>query len=385
MKPSNFPFFVLIILSFFLLGNFYVCYRGIQALPSNIWIKASAIVISVFFASSYFLSRVLEKTNFQSLHQITYWVGAVWMAALLYFFLIVLFIDFVRLVNIGFHFLPNKNSDNYLIIKHISLGLAIILVVVMLVYGKWNAAHPKLTRLDLSVSKYAGAIKELNIVMVSDIHLGSLFGKEKVQNMVNKVNQLKPDVIILAGDILDEAQNPILRENIGAPLKLLNASLGVFAVTGNHEYIGGINRAVRYIESLNIKLLRDTTLFINNSFYLAGREDKDISRFTHNNRKSLEEILKGTDHHYPLILIDHQPFNLNQAVENDVDLQLSGHTHNGQFWPFNLITKRVYEVSYGYKLKGNTHVYVSSGYGTWGPPFRIGSVPEFVQIKLKFI
>jgi len=326
----------------------------------------------------------LEKTSLFTLHQITYWVGTLWMAALLYFFIIVLLIDITRLINLGLHFLPEKNTLNYLYLKRIVLGTSVTLVFIILTYGKWNAAHPRLKHLELSISKQAGTTKELNIVMISDIHLGSLFGKEKVKTMVDRIINLNPDIVFLVGDILDEAQHSIFHDNTGEPLKLLHAPLGIYAVTGNHEYIGGVSTAVRYLESLNIKLLRDTAELINKSFYVIGREDKDISRFTNNIRKPLNELVKDINHNLPLILLDHQPLALNQAVENGIDFQLSGHTHSGQFWPFTILINKIYEVSWGYKLKGQTHVYVSSGYGTWGPPIRIGNKPEIVQIQMSF-
>jgi predicted MPP superfamily phosphohydrolase len=384
MKLSNIPAYVLIVLSIYLLGNFYVCLRGIQALPANVYIKAVAIGISVILAVSYFLARALERTGLHGLHQFTYWVGSIWMAALLYFFLIVLLVDIVRLINWGFHFLPDSDTLSYIYLKRIVFGSAIVLVAVLLIYGKWNASHPRIKRLDLSIAKQAGTMKELNIAMVSDIHLGSLFGKNKVKQMVDRINALHPDIIFLVGDMLDEAQAPIFRDNIGEPLELLNAPMGVYAVTGNHEYIGGIVRAVKYIKSLHINLLRDTAILIDNSFYVAGREDKDMGRFTDKIRKPLNDIVKDVNRSLPLILLDHQPVALNQAAENGVDIQLSGHTHHGQFWPFNLIINKIYEVSWGYKLKGNTHIYVSSGYGTWGPPIRIASTPEIVYVKLRF-
>jgi hypothetical protein len=234
----------------------------------------------------------------------------------------------------------------------------------------------------LSIHKSSGEKNEITIAMVSDIHLGTLLGKTRVNDMVEKINGLKPDLVLFAGDVLDEVQTPIFRNNVGGPIKNLHAPLGVYGITGNHEYIGGINRSVPYLESLNIKLLRDTVLLIGNKFYLAGRDDKDMTRFNGKKRKTLHEILTGVDHQLPIILMDHQPFHLEEAVENGVDLQLSGHTHHGQFWPLNLITQKVYEVSWGYKKKGNTQVYVSCGYGYWGPPVRIGNTPEIVLIKL---
>lgn len=384
MKLSNIPPYVLIVFGIYMLGNYYVCLRGIQAMPSNAYIRTVAIIISVVLALSYFLARVLEKTSLHGLHQFTYWLGSIWMAALLYFFLIVLLVDIVRLLNLGFHFLPTPGTIAYIYLKRIVFSSSLLLVTSMLVYGKWNASHPHLKQLDITIDKQAGSMKELNLVMVSDIHLGSLFGKTKVQSLVDRINSLHPDIVFLVGDMLDEAQSPILRENIGEPLRNLNATLGVYAVTGNHEYIGSASRAVKYLESLNVKFLRDTVIFLNNAFYVAGREDKDISRFSDKTRKPLAEAITGVNKSFPLILLDHQPAGLNQAVENGIDLQLSGHTHYGQFWPFNLLIKRIYEVPWGYKRKENTHIYVSSGYGTWGPPFRIGSTPEYVNIRLHF-
>jgi len=125
-------------------------------------------------------------------------------------------------------------------------------------------------------------------------------------------------------------------------------------------------------------------LVVKNSFTIVGREDRSYNRGSARRRKSLEELMKGVDRSLPVILMDHQPFALEEAVSHSVDLQLSGHTHHGQLWPFNFITKRVYELSWGYLKKGATHIYVSCGVGTWGPPVRTGNRPEIVNIKLSF-
>ena len=130
--------------------------------------------------------------------------------------------------------------------------------------------------------------------------------------------------------------------------------------------------------------MRDTSLLIDQRFYLVGRDDRDKSRFTGKKRKELGELMQHVDLSRPVILMDHQPFNLEKARELGVDLQVSGHTHHGQLWPFNYITNAIYELSYGYKQIGQTHFYVSTGFGTWGPPVRLGNRPEIVQIKLIF-
>jgi uncharacterized protein len=383
MKLS-FLIFIAVFIIVYSLVNYYVVNKGFQVLPANLWVKITYVVVFVFLAYGYLMSRVLERTDFNYLHHIFYWVGSYWMAALVYLLMAAVVFDILGLTNFIFHFLPAKGSLSYLHYKQIYFSVAFTATILLLLYGSWNAANARLKTIELAVHKKADNLKTLNIVMVSDIHLGSLFGKQKVNHMVNRINSLHPDLVLLVGDLLDEAQNPIFKDQTGEPLKMLQAPFGVYGVTGNHEYIGGINRAVHYIESLNVKLIRDTSILIKNSFYLAGREDRDINRFSAKGRKSLNEVVQTVDHKLPVILMDHQPFGLNQAVENGVDLQLSGHTHHGQFWPINWITNKIYEVSWGYKQKGNTHIYVSSGYGTWGPPIRIGNHPEIVNIKLSF-
>jgi predicted MPP superfamily phosphohydrolase len=133
-----------------------------------------------------------------------------------------------------------------------------------------------------------------------------------------------------------------------------------------------------------ITVLRDSNVLVNNSFYLFGREDRMIRRVTNKSRKSLPELLATIDTNIPIIVMDHQPFDLEQTAKYKIDLQLSGHTHNGQIWPLNYIAEKIYEISWGYLKKSDTHFYVSCGVGTWGPPVRSGNRPEIVNIKLRF-
>ena len=183
---------------------------------------------------------------------------------------------------------------------------------------------------------------------------------------------------------MDEDIKPVIRRNIGETLRELKSPLGTYAITGNHEYIGGVKEAVKYLKEHGIIMLQDTFVLVDNKYWLVGREDRDKSRFTGQQRKPLEELMRGLDLSRPVIILDHQPFNLDRATQLGADLQLSGHTHHGQLWPFNYITKAIYELSWGYKKIGDTHFYVSSGFGSWGPPIRLGNIPEIVQINLHF-
>jgi predicted MPP superfamily phosphohydrolase len=168
-------------------------------------------------------------------------------------------------------------------------------------------------------------------------------------------------------------------------LKKFSAPLGIHAIPGNHEYIGGhLGEFSEYLRDAGIDIHVDRADLIAGSFYLIGRDDRSGMRFSGSPRKALFELTSGLDPALPLILMDHQPYLLEEAEKEGIDLQVSGHTHKGQIWPGSLITKRIYELDYGYLLKGKSHFIVSSGFGTWGPPIRIGNRPEIVMIKVKF-
>jgi uncharacterized protein len=220
--------------------------------------------------------------------------------------------------------------------------------------------------------------------MVSDIHMGSLTPKNRITRMAGKINSLNPDIIVLAGDMLDEDVGPVIKRDLGSALKNLSAPLGVYGITGNHEYIGGVDEAAKYLTDHGIELIRDSVVRINDSFYLAGREDLSIETFAGKKRKSVEDLLKLAGDDLPVILMDHQPFNLDRSAAAGADLQLSGHTHHGQLWPLNFITRSIFPISRGHGEVNGMQVYVSNGIGTWGPPMRLGSRPEIVNLKIKF-
>ena len=138
------------------------------------------------------------------------------------------------------------------------------------------------------------------------------------------------------------------------------------------------------MEKHGIKILRDSAALIDNSFYIIGREDREKTAFTQTPRKSVEDLLEPLDKQKPIVLLDHQPYHLELAERAGVDFQISGHTHHGQLWPFGYITQKIFEVSRGYKQKGNSHFYVSTGFGTWGPPVRLGNRPEILEFTLVF-
>jgi uncharacterized protein len=287
------------------------------------------------------------------------------------------------LIHHFFPFYPEAIKQNYEQAKYI-IGAGIIgCVGLILLVGHINAISPRIRTLDISIAKKAPGLKGLNVVMVSDIHLGHIVGRHRFDQIVEKINGLNPDLVLLPGDIVDEDLAPVIKQNLGEALKAIRARFGVFGATGNHEYIGDVSKSCPYIVEHGITMLRDKSVKIGDAFFLLGREDRSCVR-ANIQRKSLHELMASIDKSLPVILMDHQPFGLEEAENEGVDLQVSGHTHNGQLWPINYIVIAIYRLAWGYTKIGSTHYYVSDGVGTWGPPVRIASKPEIVQLRLKF-
>ena len=298
---------------------------------------------------------------------------------MLYFFLTVVLLDVIRAANWGFNFLPYFN--NYSSVKLITLGVVTGIVILIIIGGYINTRTLKIETLNLEIPARNSSLKELNAVLISDIHLSSINGDGFANDIVKKINVLHPDIVFVGGDLVDDKAAVLREKGIGFSFKDIKAPMGVYGITGNHEYINGVDSSVNYMKELNVIVLRDSSITINNGFVLIGREDRSRGL---KRRKPLKELVESSEKNLPVILMDHTPFQLEEAMENGVDLQLSGHTHHGQMFPINLITSKIYELSQGYKKKGKTQYYVSSGVGTWGPPVRTGSRSEIVNLKIKF-
>ena len=364
--------------------NFYVFLRGWQVISAYPVLKSVYAVLFVIIAYGYVLAKVLYKYLHPLAYDILLGVGAIWFAFLAYFILSLLLIDIVRLFYGWFHFFPSIITNNYETAKRFTAIIVIALVGLIVFLGNLNKRNIEIRTLEISIPKGNSKLDELNIVMASDIHLSPIDGERLLVKIVDKMNSLNPDIILLAGDIVDDKAKVLDERGIGESFRKLKSKYGVYSINGNHEFINGVDSCVRYAEKFGIKFLRDGYELIDSSFYVIGREDSSMPQFTGKQRKSLEEIVKNIPANYPKILLDHTPFKLEQAQQNKIDLQLSGHTHHGQIWPANIVTSMIYEISWGYKKKENVHYYVSSGAGTWGPPVRTGSSSEIVNIRIKF-
>ena len=364
--------------------NYYIFIRGWQALHTLPALKPFYAVFFIIIAYGYVIAKVLYKYLHPLAYDIILGAGAIWFAFLVYFILSLLGLDLIRLLEHFFHFLPKFIYDDYEQTKKITAIVIIVLVSMIVFLGNLNKRDITIKTLALTLPKGSGKLNELNIVMASDLHLAPIDGERLLARIIDKINSLNPDIVLLAGDIVDDKAEILEQRKIGESFRKLNPKYGIFTINGNHEFINGVEASVRYAEQLGMKVLRDEYIIIDSSFYIIGREDVAMRQFTGKERKTLEAIISSIDSGYPKILLDHTPVRLEQAEKNGIDLQFSGHTHHGQIWPGNIITNMIYEVSWGYLKKGNTHYYVSSGAGTWGPPVRTGSKSEIVNIKIKF-
>ncbi len=384
MKPAQVIIFFTVFFTIYGLTNYYILLRGWQAFPATSQWRSTYVIVFLVLAFSFIAGRILERIWISPLSDVLVWTGSFWIGAMLYFFLAAVLLDILRLLNFLVPVYPSWVRENYGIAKQRAAIASCIAVFTILIAGHINALIPRLKILSFTIAKRTDDLKSLTIVVASDIHLGTMVGRNRLDRYVEKINALNADLVLLPGDIVDEDLAPVIRENFGESLRNIRARYGVVAITGNHEYIGGAEAACRYLTQHGIRVLRDEVMRLDGGVVLVGREDRSISQFAGKRRKALGDLLAGIDRSYPIILLDHQPFHLEEGANSGVDLQLSGHTHHGQLWPVNFITRAIYQVSQGYVRIGQTHVYVSNGAGTWGPPVRTSTRPEIVHITLTF-
>lgn len=327
---------------------------------------------------AYPLGRFLERIYSSTLTDVAIKVGSLWLGAMLFLTLFFVSIDLIRLINKFLQLILNFNLLNFNLLSSKVTIAVIVTSGFLILYSYFNALVPKINFQTISTSKQIGTYNKFRIGMASDLHLGTVISNGRLERFVKTMNEQKPDIILLAGDIFDEDIGPVIKNDMGKLISQLNAPLGVYAITGNHEYIGGVKPAVEYLQQHGVIVVRDSAILVNDIFYIIGREDRQSKYMGNYNRKELEDIVKNLNKSKFRVLLDHQPYSLNEAVENDIDIQFSGHTHHGQMWPFNHITQAIFEVSRGLKKKDNTYIFVSTGFGTWGPPMRLGNRPEIV-------
>lgn len=358
---------IIIFLAAVLAAVTYVMVRIWKILPFGNIAKTVVVAFAVLLIVSMILSVVVGMEKLPvSLAAVIYEITTSWVMILLYLFMLFLLLDILRLA----HVIPADLLHNSL--KGTLLVTGVIFVIFL--YGNFHYYHKYRTQISATTEKKLS--HPYKILMLSDLHIGYHNQRGTLAKWVDMLNAEYADLILIAGDIIDISPYPVNEQKMYEEFHRLNAP--VYACLGNHEYISGVGEAKDFYRKAGINLLIDTCVPFGDDILIAGRNDR-----SNPHRKTIPQILQGQDAARYIFLLDHQPYNLEQSEQASVDFQFSGHTHDGQVFPINLITRALYEKSYGSHQRGKTQYYVSSGLGIWGGKFRIGSKSEYVVLELK--
>lgn len=322
-------------------------------------------------------------------------IGNYWMGFNLHFVLAMGVCFLIRLIVK----LVKKDKYNLRLAQKITNVAVVSFTILMSVYGVVNAQNLKVTTYDVTVDK-SSKQDELNVVLIADLHLGYSVGVKQMERMVNKINELQPDVVVVAGDIFDNEfsaiYNPVRLAEI---LRGINSKYGVYAVYGNHDIeedilcgftfsdddvtqVTSIKEMDDFIENCGFTFLYDEAILINDDFYIYGRPDEERPNFGNDSRLEAEKITEGLDLSKLIICVDHEPHDQKKLSAAGVDVDLNGHTHAGQLFPGNIIINFFWDIAYGYKNFDGMHNIVTSGVGLFGPNMRTFTKAEIAQVKI---
>lgn len=362
-----------------LVFNVYVFVRGWQILPKS---KAYRIPYAALFAIElivYLVGAVFNVSLPAAVLKPILLIGTSWMVFIGYTSALLLIYDFVKFLGRWINPVRKLNLQS-IRLKRVYIIASVVIVTSSMMYGHYRFWHPVVTEMNLTVDKKVDGLKTLRVVMVADIHAGHLIDKKVLTMYVDKIMEQKPDVILLVGDIIDYDLPPLVDQKMDEEFRRLKAPYGVYVTTGNHEYrLNGEEKIAWLATETGMTMLRDTAINVADKFYIVGREDDHAEH-----RKLLPDVMQHVDKKLPVIVMNHEPKNLFEESDEQADLAVYGHTHNGQLFPNNLVMSLIYEVGHGYKQKDNTHVYVTSGLGLSGPQYRIGTISEIVVLNLYF-
>ena len=384
----------------------YILFRTIhwiQVLHSifqNVWVCRGIGLIYFFVVFSILIAFMAPASGFRRFMKLlsNYWLGV-----LVYTIMTVGIADGLRLLikyplkNVAF---PGRELLFSNVGTAVVGAVCAVIITTVSIYGMINAGNIQTTKYDISIDKKAGKLDSLNVVLIADLHLGYNIGCRHMEKMVEKINAQNPDLVVVAGDIFDNEyealENP---DRLAAILRGIQSKYGVYACYGNHDIqekilagftFGGKEKKEssvkmdEFLEKSGITLLRDEYVLIDDSFYLYGRPDYERPGRGIDERKSPQEITEDLDLSLPVLVIDHEPRELQELADAGVDADLCGHTHDGQLFPGNLTIKLMWENACGYLEKGNMHSIVTSGVGLFGPNMRVGTKSEICDIMMHF-
>lgn len=326
-----------------------------------LYLKIILGIFSVSFVTASFLSFYYDNLPVRIFYNLT----AGWLGFL-----------YLLLIASAVLWIVRINSDGA--VPRLYIIILFVLAILIGVYGIANANNVRITRLNIKLNNLSDSWKGKTAVWISDIHLGQVRGESFSQQIVNKIDNLNPDIVFIGGDLFDGVAADY--NKLAEPFLKLNPPLGTYFITGNHEEFDGKEKFIEAAESANMKIL-DNQLINKDGIQIIGVDYRDTSNLE-SFRKTLADL--NLDKDKPAILLKHSPYYVEESEKAGVDLQLSGHTHQGQIFPIQYISRLIfYGYEFGLHKLGDLLIYTSSGAGTWGLPFRLGTTPEIVQITFQ--
>jgi predicted MPP superfamily phosphohydrolase len=338
------------------------------------------ITFMVIMVFAPIIIRISEKHGFEFFARFMSYVGYTWMGLLFLFTCASLIIDIYHFLIYLSSLILRKDLMVFVPSPGISFFIPLILSILIAIYGFFEAQNIRTERVTIRTSKIPESVGRLRIVQISDVHLGLIVRKERLEKILKQVKAAKPDLFVSTGDLVDGQINGL--PGLAELLREINPRYGKFAITGNHEFYAGLKQAMDFTEKAGFTFLRGEGLTIAGLINIAGVDDPAGKNYGLFREISEKELLSGLPTEKFTLFLKHRPL-LDRNAIGLFDIQLSGHTHKGQIFPVGLITRLFYPADSGYlALPNNSHLYVSRGSGTWGPPIRFLSPPEVTVIEI---
>lgn len=359
----------------YVIPNIYVCLRTNQLFITRGY-RFLYTLIYLFVALFFPLVNLLPHHEPGFFYGLLERVSGYLLPFYLYLFLFLLLFDLLLLVS-RFAGLSSVETRRSIRFRTAAFSLILTGSLVVVIAGAIHFNTIRTTEYEIEIPRQQSRLDRLTVVFVSDFHLKEDTDFGFVERYVKNVRDIGPDLVLYGGDIVEGNRRNGQMDRYALKLNEITAPYGVFAVLGNHEYYSGHDDG-NFFSRAGMTLLCDSVVVMDQLFNLAGRYDSHFGR-----RLSVGELMKSANDSLPVLLLDHRPTELQQAVGANVDVQFSGHTHDGQMFPINLILRRMYQLVWGYEKIGPTHFIVSSGIRMWGPPVRTVGKSEIVVVRIR--
>jgi uncharacterized protein len=360
----------------FIVPNIYVFFR-IMYLFINKGYKLWYTLVYMLLVAIYPLTENFQhQQSYGFLQSLSSFSGYL-LTFYLYLFLALLLVEIYLLVNRLFQFFSREKLKSFTF-KFYALSSMVLFSLIVVAGGAINLNTIRVSKYEVEVPRQNSKIDHLQVAFVADLHINQGYSLSFIEQFVRKINELQPDVLLYGGDIVEGDSQNESTDAIESALKSIHTKYGEYGVLGNHEFYSRQDRG-SFFEKAGINMLCDSVIKFDSAFYLAGRYDQQKR-----NRKSLSKVLQNIPHDLPILMIDHRPTQLQKVSQTTVDVQFSGHTHDGQLFPINLIINSMYELGWGYKKIRNTHFFVTSGLRLWGPQVRTVGKSEIMLIDIRF-